>query len=221
MFAEGSVIYAVLMDVLYAVAVFIVVLIGILLSKLFPTWIARKVIHVASAFGALMYMFYFNEPYVYTLLSIMFTVWLYIKHVKGQLENFQIRGNYGEVLYCAAWAFLSLLWQHRLLAGLIMLYMAIGDAVTGVARFYVSGESERNKHWSGSVAMLIATYILTFVLLYYVLAVDISKTIIVSAIMSLGATLCERQPIVDDNIMVPFASLILGLHMTYLFGIPW
>ena len=58
----------------------------------------RKIIHLSSVPAVAFYMYIFKEPYVFLFFAIIFTIMLFVKHVKNDLsEWFQLKDNYGEV----------------------------------------------------------------------------------------------------------------------------
>ena len=183
------------------------VLFGFILSivlitkKMKNVWINRKLIHLSSSPAVLVYMFVFKEPYVFFAFAIAFTLVLFIPHLRSkELNWFQVKRNFGEVLYTLSFAVLSIsLWEtNRVLAGTAMLFMSVGDSVTGMIRSrYVN---ERSKHWTGTVGMLLTCIFIGVTLLGM-------KGIVLSTV----ATLAEYQPWIDDNITVPFMTTLISL----------
>jgi dolichol kinase len=141
-------------------------------------------------------MFVFKEPYLFFSFALAFTIALLIPHIRSkEMRWFQVKDNFGEVFYTLSFAILSIiLWEsNRTLAGTSMLFMSVGDSITGMIRSRFV--HERKKHWSGSLGMLLTCSIIG----YAMLGLD-------GFILSAVATLAEFQPWIDDNLMVPFAT---------------
>jgi dolichol kinase len=164
-------------------------------------WVNRKLIHLSSSPAAISYMYVLGEPYLFFLFAIMFAFFLSFSHLRSkEFSWFQMKNNFGEVFYCVSFAALSIgFWSfNRILAGVIMLFMSIGDSVTGIIRSRIV--KERKKHWAGSVGMLVACLIIGF----WFLGVN-------GAILAVIATLAEYQPWIDDNLSVALVSSLAGL----------
>lgn len=192
----------ILFDLMLALFLFVIIILTVMLTRrLGNPWVNRKIIHLSSVPAVISYMYIFTEPYIFFSFAVLFTVVLLIPHIKKrEMSWFQLRNNYGEVYYTASFAVLCLvLWNiDRILAGLSMLFMAVGDSVTGLVRSRIL--KERAKHVSGSIAM----FIVCSAMGYYFYGL---KGLILSAI----ATLAEYQPWVDDNISVPLLTALSGI----------
>ena len=169
-----------------------------LTSRLKNVWRNRKYIHFSSIPAVLAYMYVFKEPFVFFSFSILFAVFLFYKHKKRQLLKwFQQRKNKGEVWFTLSFAFLGLIFWYinRIAGGLIMLFMAAGDGVTGIIRsFFVK---KRQKHLSGTIGMIGICSVLGYVFLG-----------VKGVLLATVASICEYQKWIDDNIAIPlFASL--------------
>ncbi len=191
-----------LVDVALALALFVLIIATIHLLKGRSTpWVNRKLIHLSASPAALSYIYLFKEPYVFSAFSVLLAILLLTCHLRRRESSwFQLRGNYGEVYFCLVYAVLSVsMWNlNRVLAGVVMLFMAVGDAVTGLvrARFI----RKRGKHWTGSLAMFAVCSALSYVFFGWK-----------GLILSLVATLAELQPLLDDNIAIPLATVTTGL----------
>ncbi|MGB9630536.1 MAG: hypothetical protein ACP5KE_02495 [Candidatus Methanodesulfokora sp.] len=192
----------ILFDLMLALVLFIIIIFTVMLTRKFSNpWVNRKIIHLSSVPAVISYMYIFTEPYVFFLFSVFFTIMLIIPHIKNrEMGWFQLKKNYGEVYYTASFAALSLLlWGlDRILAGLSMLFMAVGDSATGLVRSRIL--KERGKHISGSIAM----FILCSAIGYYFYGIK-------GVLLSVVATLAEYQPWVDDNISVPLLTALTGI----------
>ncbi len=169
-----------------------------LTSHLKNVWRNRKYIHFSSIPAILAYMYVFKEPFVFFFFSILFTVILLYRHKKNQLFKwFQQRKNKGEVWFTLSFAFVSLVFWfiNRTAGGLIMLFMAAGDGVTGIIRsFFVK---KRQKHLSGTIGMIGICSILGYAFLG-----------IKGVLLAVVASICEYQRWIDDNLAIPlFTSL--------------
>jgi len=171
-------------------------------------WFNRKIIHLSSVPAVFMYLYVFKEPYAFFTYGSFITLLLVLHHLrKNEMSWFQIRGNLGEVYFTASYSIMALtMWYMRELTVAIMLFMAIGDAVTGLVRMKVC--RERCKHWIGSLAMLVTTSIIGYAFLGFL-----------GLLMAAVATLAERQQFIDDNLGVPLASILTYLLVTPLITI--
>ncbi len=174
-------------------------------KKLKNPWVNRKIIHLSVTPAILMYLYVFKEPYAFFIYSIMITLFLLIHHLKSSvMEWFQLKGNLGEVYFAASFAILSIIfWDLREVAAAIMLFMAVGDAITGLVRSRVC--RERCKHWIGSLAMLITSSIIGFVLIGAL-----------GVLLAVLATISEKQWFIDDNISVPLVSALTFYMINFL-----
>jgi len=199
---SGGVPMDVIFDLALALLLFVTIILTVILTKRFSNpWVNRKVIHLSSVPAVVSYMYLFTEPYIFFSFALFFTLMLLIPHLKKrEMSWFQLKENYGEVYYTVSFAALSLLlWDFdRILAGLSMLFMAVGDSVTGLVRSRIL--KERGKHVSGSIAMFIVCSIMG----YYLYG---AKGLLLSAV----ATLAEYQPWLDDNIAVPLVTALTGI----------
>jgi len=185
-------------DLLLSIPLISVVLLAVLLTKRSDDlWVNRKLIHLSSAPAVLAYIHLFNEPYVFSTLSALCGLFLLVLRRMSEMRWFQSREDVGEVIYCFSFSAISIvLWEtNRCLGGVIMLFMAVGDAVTGIVRSAFT--EERGKHVSGTVAMFAVSSLIGFVYLG-------PKGVL----LALVASLAELQPWVDDNLMIPVCTLL-------------
>jgi len=191
-----------ILDWVYAIILFTFIIFVIDFVKRFGNvWVNRKLIHLSSVPAVIFYMYIFKTPYPYIFFSIFFTILLYLKHVRNDLSGwFQVEGNYGEVFFTLSYGFISaIFWGiDRVLGGLIMLFMAVGDSITGIVRSRFVDRWQ--KHWTGSLAMLIASVLMGYIL-YGLWGV----------LLGFIATIFEAQPYLDDNLAVPLASGLTAL----------
>ena len=197
-----------ILDWVYAIILFTFIIFVIDFVKRFGNvWVNRKLIHLSSVPAVIFYMYIFKTPYPYIFFSIFFTILLYLKHVRNDLSGwFQVEGNYGEVFFTLSYGFISaIFWGiNRVLGGLIMLFMAVGDSITGIVRSRFVDKWQ--KHWTGSLAMLIASVLMGYIL-YGLWGV----------LLGFIATIFEAQPYLDDNLAVPLASGLTALAIVLSF----
>ncbi|MCS7120037.1 MAG: dolichol kinase [Nitrososphaerota archaeon] len=174
----------------------------------------RKVIHIlAGGFCALIVPFVFSTYMLPLIMACMLALFLYLPHRTGKIFTwFQTEDNMYEVSFCIMWgAIISLGW---LLSGgnfwigiLPVLFMSIGDAVTGIVRNLLYGK--RTKSWWGNLAMAFFSVTVGAVLGYAGILAGAAASFIEHF---------EFNPI-DDNVTVPIISfIILMLAKTYA---PW
>lgn len=172
------------------------------------TYFGRKVIHIlAGGLVALLLPFLFLEPYLPFIMALLLTIMLYIPHMTGKLYYwFQDPENMYEVHFTIVWGVLVLvLWfldRSFWLAVVPLLFMSWGDGVTGIVRNL--RYKKRVKGWEGSIAML-------------VVSVPIGAILgIAGVVAAVVAVLAEKQPWVDDNILVPVVSVAIILAAYFL-----
>ena len=191
-------------DLVYGIILFCFILLVVYYVKRFRNiWINRKLIHLSSVPAVLFYMYFFREPYVFFLFSIIFTVMLLYKHMTKDLNTwFQVDGNYGEIFFTLSYTILSIIsWpNYRVFAGMVMLFMAVGDSITGIVRNRFVNRWQ--KHWTGSIAMLIVCILIGYILLG-----------LHGIILGIVATAFEAQPYIDDNLTVPFSTYLIGIAL--------
>jgi len=167
----------------------------------------RKIIHMAAGgVVALLVPFLFSSPLIPLLMALALTIFVLIPRKKGKLMYwFQTEENAFEANFTIAWGLsIFILWillGDPKLAVVPALFIAFGDAVTGIIRNYLF--RKRTKHWAGNLGMLLVTLPIGF---YY--------AGIPGAIAAVAASILERFefPPIDDNvIIVVVSSVILAL----------
>ncbi len=170
-------------------------------------WVNRKMIHLSVLPAVFAYGFILAEPYLFSLVSFLFAFWQYWKRVRGEISLwYQLEENIGEVYYCLAFGVMSLVfWRYRLFAMALMLYLAVGDALTGIVRFFYlrrfSSRVFRRKHIVGSFAMFLTCFLVNFCLFGV-------SSLVNSIILATIATSAEYQSLIDDNIAIPLLCSI-------------
>ncbi|MCD6243112.1 dolichol kinase [Candidatus Bathyarchaeota archaeon] len=209
--------------ILFAWVVFVVAfltkrLYGVMMKRKFSHNVAvyynRKVIHILTGgLVAFLTPLIFKTPIMPFSMAMLLSVLTYVPHKTGKLMYwFQTEENMYEVSFCIMWGIvLTFGW---LVSGgnfwfgvLPVLFMSIGDAVTGIVRNMLY--KRRTKSWWGNLAMAL-------------FSTSIGATLGLAGIIA-GALASviehfEFNPI-DDNITVPASSFII-LLLTKVFA-PW
>ncbi len=170
-------------------------------------YLARKTIHMGAGLIFLSIPFLFSSPLVPTLLSAFFTLYTAYPRLKGRLYNwYQLSGNYGDIYFTLmATIIIPVTWYYDLWAGVIaLLFMAVGDAVTGYVRWMVYGG--RVKGLWGTLAMITCCVPVGYAIYG---ATHGWRVAWIGGAAGIAASLVEKFERVDDNITVPLTSLLL------------
>jgi len=163
----------------------------------------RKIIHI---FGAglitLLFPIVFTGVTIPVALALVLVLVIYLPHRMNRiLYWFQVQENAYEVNFAIAWgiaiAFSWFFLGDPIYGVIPALFMAFGDAVTGLVRNAVF--KKRTKHWIGNVAMLFVCLPIGW---YYA-----GTAGIVAAVVASIAEHFEYKPI-DDNILITVTSFI-------------
>jgi phytol kinase len=172
----------------------------------------RKVVHMlAGGITAIIIPFVFATPVLPLIFASLLAILLYVPHKTGNLWYwFQVKENSYEISFAIMFGVIITLGWY--LSGgnfwfgvLPALFMAFGDAITGVVRNLLY--KKRTKSWYGNLAMA-AVSMPTGAILGPI-------GIIAGAVASIIEHF-EMGPI-DDNITVPVVSLALLLIVNYFF----
>ncbi len=163
----------------------------------------RKIIHMgAGGVVAILTPYVFSSPTYPLLAALALTAFLFYMRRKSLMYWFQTRENAYEVNFTIAWgvsvfALWIVLGDPRL-AVLPALFIAFGDAVTGIVRNYFF--RRRTKHWAGNIAM--SAVVIPLGLFYGGLAGAIAGAI---------ASIIERYefPPIDDNMLIVAATTLI------------
>lgn len=167
----------------------------------------RKLIHVfAGGVVALLVPFLFTSPIVPFIIAMIMAVFTYIPHRNGKLMYwFQVEDNMFEVNFCLMWGISMLLaWfilGSPIYALIPILFMAFGDAATGVVRNTMF--KKRTKSWWGNIAMFAVCAPIGVLLLNSLWGVPI-------AALASFIEHYEFNP-VDDNVLISASSFIAVL----------
>ena len=169
-------------------------------------WVNRKIIHFSSVPAIL----FFREGLVtgkeLAAVVMLFAVGQLLTHLMNkELSWYQIKDNYGEVFYCIMFSAMALFMDVNY-ASAIMLVMAVSDGITGVLRFYYFRKNGFNvklrKHWIGSVGYIVSAVIITFLILPQL-------NVLMKVAWSVILMLAEYQKVIDDNVAVPVAAVLI------------
>ncbi|KYH39798.1 MAG: dolichol kinase [Candidatus Bathyarchaeota archaeon B63] len=173
----------------------------------------RKFIHVlAGGVSAVAVPLLFRTAYLPFMMAMLIAAYTFILHRRGRVMYwFQIEGSLNEVSFCVMWGLIIALgWivSGNLWFGAVpVLFMSVGDAVTGIVRNLIDGR--RTKSWWGNLIMA-------------AFSMSIGAALGVAGILAGGtASIIEHfefRPL-DDNIIVPLVSFII-LSVARIYA-PW
>ena len=185
-------------------------------------YFARKVIHIlAGGLVALLIPLLdlfssFVLPLAIAILLALFCWWPH--HTGNLMYWFQDPRNMYEVDFCLVWGILMalswLLTGDWWLGVVPILFMAVGDGVTGIVRNFLF--KRRTKHWSGNVAMFSLCAPMGYFLGPFYLA-GVVAAAFSSAVEHVDKV---RGHYIDDNITVPLTAFAILAIFTFL-GIPY
>jgi len=168
----------------------------------------RKVIHMlAGGLCAAIVPFVFKTSFFPFVMAMLLAVFIYTPHKLGKIMYwFQTEDNMYEVSFCIMWGIvISLGWLlsgGNFLFGILpVLFMSVGDAVTGIVRNLLY--RKRTKSWWGNLAMALFSIFLGTILGFAGIFAGAAASVVEHF---------EFHPI-DDNVTVPlisFAILILA-----------
>ena len=169
----------------------------------------RKIIHMtAGGVVALLAPIFFSSPLVPFAMALALGGFLYAARATGRLMYwFQTEENAYEVNFTIAWGVgILLLWLATgdpKVAVLPALFIAFGDAVTGIIRNAVF--AKRTKHWYGNLGMALAT-----------VPIGYAYAGLLGVVAAVIASVVERYeyPPLDDNVLIVLASTFVLLAGT-------
>jgi len=174
----------------------------------------RKIIHIlAGGLVAFLVPLIFKTPILPFGMALLLAVLTYIPHRTGNLMYwFQVEENMYEVSFCVMWGLIIALgWlvsEGNFWFGVLpVLFMSIGDAVTGIVRNMLY--KRRTKSWWGNLTMALFSIPAGVILGF--------AGVIAGALASFIEHF-EFNPI-DDNVTVPTLSFVI-LLLTKVFA-PW
>ncbi len=211
-----SVMYITLTDVIWGLVLtvwvaFVVLFISRVIYKKTNSYVARKSIHIlGGGVVAILMPYLFSSPLIPIILSYALTAYLLLHRRHRYLYWFQEKDNKGEVYFTISFGSILLVywliykvWDPPTIyiALLPLLFMSIGDGITGIIRNYVY--HKRIKGFWGSIGMLIFSTIIG----YFLLSIP-------GLISGVIATVVERLKGLDDNISVPVITFIVLILLT-------
>ncbi len=204
-------------DLIYGAALlaWIVFLSYYITRRLYERWVSRgmaptravyynrKIIHILAGGLVAMLLPLFSSWVVPVAMALLLAVFLYAPRRAGRLMYwFQTSDNAYEIHFTLSWAlivFVSWALLDMLNAGIAaVLFMAFGDAATGIVRNALFGK--RTKSWWGNLAMAVVSIPLGYA---YVGPLGALAGAVASVVEHF-----ERPPI-DDNVTVPIASFLI------------
>ena len=185
-------------------------------------YFARKVIHILAGglVAFLIPVLDLFSSFIFPLsLAILLAFFCWWPHHTGELMYwFQDPRNTYEVDFCLIWgAVMTLSW---LLTGgwwlgvVPILFMAVGDGITGIVRNFLF--KRRTKHWSGNVAMFAICAPMGYFLGPFYLA-GVLAAALSSAVEHVDKVGGHH---IDDNITVPLTAFAVLALFTFL-GLPY
>ena len=118
----------------------------------------RKIVHILAGGVCAIAVPYVFSTYLYPfLVAMLLAIFTYVPHKIGKLMYwFQTDDNMYEVTFAIMWGMIITLgWfvsgGDFLIGVLPVLFMSVGDAVTGIVRNFLYGK--RTKSWWGNLAM--------------------------------------------------------------------
>jgi phytol kinase len=171
----------------------------------------RKILHMAAGgVVAILVPFLFNS-WVYPLvIGLALTLLTALPRLKGKTMDFmQTKENWNDSKFTLMWglsiAIMWLLFNNPFIAIIPALFMAFGDAVTGVVRNALY--RKRTKSPIGNVFMLIVCILIG----YFLANTGASPIPLWGVLAAVVASIVERYEIgpVDDNILITVATMIV------------
>jgi len=164
----------------------------------------RKIIHMlAGGLVAALVPFIFRTSLLPFAMAMLLAIFIYMPHKMGKIMYwFQTEDNMYEVSFAVMWGIIiSLGW---LFSGgdfwfgvLPVLFMSVGDAVTGVVRNVIY--KKRTKSWWGNLVMALFSIFLGAILGFAGILAGAAASVVEHF---------EFRPI-DDNVTVPFVSFVI------------
>lgn len=174
-------------------------------SRGVAVYYVRKYIHVfAGGVVAILVPYVFTSPVIPLVMGLALGVFLLVMRRVRPMHWFQVDDNMFEVNFTIAWgASIAVLWVitgDPKIAVVPALFIAFGDAITGVVRNMLF--ARRTKHWAGNLAMLPVTAILGYL---YAGIPGLAAGIV--------AAVVERYeyPPIDDNVLITLSSTLILL----------
>lgn len=218
-------------DLIYGAAllVWILFLSYYITRKLYERWVSggmaptravyfnRKIIHILAGGLAAVLLPFFSSWIVPVAMALLLSLFLYIPRRAGHLMYwFQAPDNAYEIHFTLSWAFV--IFVSWALLGMLnvgiasVLFMAFGDAATGIVRNALFGK--RTKSWWGNLAMALVS-----------IPIGYAYVGPLGALAGAVASVVEHfeWPPIDDNVTVPLTSFLIMASprlVALLFAVP-
>ncbi len=175
----------------------------------------RKIVHMAAGGVVAFVVPFLFDSWVYPLaIGLVLTAFTALPRLRGQSMNFmQTKENWNDSKFTLMWglsiAILWILFKSPFLAVIPALFMAFGDAVTGVVRNALY--RKRTKSPVGNIFMLVVCVIIG----YFFAGMAIKPIPLWGILAAIAASIVERYEFgpVDDNVLITvtaMAILIVG-----------
>jgi phytol kinase len=171
----------------------------------------RKIVHMATGGVIALLVPILFDSWIYPLAtSSALTLITILIRIKGQsLNHMQTKENWNESTFTAMWglsiAILWILFNDPVLAIIPALFIAFGDAVTGLVRNALY--KKRTKKPIGNVFMLIVCVVIG----YYFASIAVKPIPLWGVLAAVAASIVERFEIgpIDDNILITITAMII------------
>ena len=171
----------------------------------------RKIVHMAAGGVVAIAVPFMFDTWIYPLIiGLVLTVFTVAPRLKGQSMNFmQTKENWNDSKFTLMWgisiAIMWILFKDPFLAVIPTLFMAFGDAVTGVIRNALY--KKRTKSPVGNVFMLIVCIVIG----YLFTSLAHNPIPLWGVIAAVGASIVERYEVgpIDDNVLITVTTMII------------
>ena len=178
----------------------------------------RKIVHIATGGVIALLVPILFDSWIYPLAtSSALTLIIVLIRIKGQSVNYmQTKEDWNESTFTVMWGFsIAILWilfNDPFLAIIPALFIAFGDAVTGLVRNALY--KKRTKKPIGNVFMLIVCIVIG----YHFAGIAVKPIPLWGVFAAVAASIVERFEIgpIDDNILITIVAisiLIVGSHI--------
>ena len=169
----------------------------------------RKIAHIATGgvIALLVPILFDSWIYPHATSSALTLITMLIR-IKGQnLNHMQTKENWNEITFTAMWGFsIAILWilfNDPFLAIIPALFIAFGDAVTGLVRNALY--KKRTKKPIGNVFMLIVCVVIG----YYFASIAVKPIPLWGVFAAVAASIVEKFEVgpIDDNILITITAM--------------
>ncbi len=171
----------------------------------------RKIVHMAAGGVVAISVPFLFDSWVYPLvIGLVLTLFTALPRLQGKSMDFmQTKENWNDTKFTLMWglsiAVLWIIFKDPFLAVIPTLFMAFGDAVTGVVRNALY--KKRTKSPVGNVFMLIVCIFIG----YYFASMAIKPIPLWGVLAAVVASVIERYEIgpIDDNVLITVSAMIV------------